>query len=326
MKKLVVIGILILILGIMVSGVSFALMGFSFGGFAEEKYENRETACGTDITRIEIRANIEKVTVLRAEGDSCRVICSENDALKHTVAVEDGVLTVRSEDTRKWYEHIGFNVNVRPKITVYVPPVSCDLDITTDTGDVEIDGAFSWKDIRIRTDTGDVVCRDAAEGSVSVQTSTGDIHWALSEDPLREGLNVAGDLALQVTTGRIRAEHVRCGGNVTIRVSTGKTSLEDFACVNLESAGSTGDITLKDTFVAESLSIRRSTGDVRLENSDAGELHVHTDTGSVTGTLLSPKVFFTETDTGKVQVPRSLTGGECEITTDTGDIRIGIAE
>ena len=42
--------------------------------------------------------------------------------------------------------------------------------------------------------------------------------------------------------------------------------------------------------------------------------------------LLSPKIFFTETSTGKVQVPRSLSGGECGITTSTGDIKLEIAE
>ena len=50
-----------------------------------------------------------------------------------------------------------------------------------------------------------------------------------------------------------------------------------------------------------------------------------TDTGEVKGTLRSEKIFFTESDTGKISVPKSVTGGRCEITTDTGDIEIEIA-
>ena len=49
-----------------------------------------------------------------------------------------------------------------------------------------------------------------------------------------------------------------------------------------------------------------------------------TDTGDVTGTFLSDKVFIYKTDTGDVDLPRTQSGGRCDITTDTGDIRISI--
>ena len=68
--------------------------------------------------------------------------------------------------------------------------------------------------------------------------------------------------------------------------------------------------------------IKRSTGDIRFDNSDATEIFVETDTGNVTGSLLTDKVFITQTDTGNVNVPKTVTGGRCEITTDTGNIKI----
>ena len=63
---------------------------------------------------------------------------------------------------------------------------------------------------------------------------------------------------------------------------------------------------------------------MEFNNCDAETIYVNTDTGSVTGTLLTDKVFIIETDTGSVDVPKSITGGRCEITTDTGNIRITI--
>ena len=135
-----------------------------------------------------------------------------------------------------------------------------------------------------------------------------------------------GDMSFTTSTGHIRAENVCCQGSVFIHVSTGKTQLDDFTCANLETTGSTGDITLKNTAIQGSLNIQRSTGDVKFEDSDAAVIHIETDTGDVTGTLLSPKVFFTETDTGKVDVPRYASGGTCEIKTDTGDIKISVEE
>lgn len=60
------------------------------------------------------------------------------------------------------------------------------------------------------------------------------------------------------------------------------------------------------------------------DGSDAAEIYVRTSTGSVKGTLLSEKVFITETSTGSVSVPKTVTGGKCEIRTSTGDIQIEI--
>jgi len=40
--------------------------------------------------------------------------------------------------------------------------------------------------------------------------------------------------------------------------------------------------------------------------------------------LLTDKVFITKTDTGSINVPDSITGGRCEIKTDTGDIKITV--
>ena len=89
---------------------------------------------------------------------------------------------------------------------------------------------------------------------------------------------------------------------------------------------STGDIEMPQGFTFESVDVSLSTGDVRFDGSDAAELFVKTNTGDVTGTLLSQKVFIANTDTGNVKVPSSITGGRCEITTCTGNIKITVQQ
>ena len=81
---------------------------------------------------------------------------------------------------------------------------------------------------------------------------------------------------------------------------------------------------MEKLIVSQKLSVQRGTGDVWLKESDASEITILTDTGDVTGSLLSEKVFFAVTDTGRVTVPKTITGGMCEIRTNTGDIRIEI--
>ena len=74
------------------------------------------------------------------------------------------------------------------------------------------------------------------------------------------------------------------------------------------------------------MSVKAVTGDVLFENSDAKNVTVKTTTGDVEGNLLTDKAFTTDTTTGKVRVPDSSTGGRCEISTTTGDIKIEIGK
>ena len=152
-----------------------------------------------------------------------------------------------------------------------------------------------YDSLAIKEDTGDIeVPKDFKFGSIDIATSTGDII-------------IAG---------------VTCEGDIVINVSTGKANLTDIKCKSFISDGSTGDISLKNVIATEKFSIERSTGDVKFDACDATEIWVETDTGDVTGKLLSEKIFITETSTGDVNVPKSTNGGKCEITTSTGDIHI----
>ena len=115
-----------------------------------------------------------------------------------------------------------------------------------------------------------------------------------------------------------------CKETLEINVSTGKTNLTDISCKNLISNGTTGDIFLINLLASEKIFIERSTGDINFDGCDANEIQIKTSTGDVEGTFLSDKSFDTETDTGKISVPKGTNGGKCEIVTDTGDIKINI--
>ena len=60
------------------------------------------------------------------------------------------------------------------------------------------------------------------------------------------------------------------------------------------------------------------------KSSRAMELLITTDTGDVTGTLLTEKVFLVRSDTGRIKVPETVSGGTCKIETETGDITVSI--
>ena len=150
--------------------------------------------------------------------------------------------------------------------------------------------------------------------SLAIKEDTGDIE--VPEVFKFKSIDIA------TSTGDINVSNITCGGDIVINVSTGKVNLTDIKCKSFISDGSTGDISLKNVIATEKFSIERSTGDVKFDACDATEIWVETDTGDVTGKLLSEKIFITQTSTGDVHVPKSTNGGKCEITTSTGDIYI----
>ena len=234
---------------------------------------------------------------------------------KHIVSVDDGTLKIKLNDERKWYEHldIGFN---SPKITVYLPESEYGmLYINNSTGDINITGSFGFESIDIRVSTGDVSCSASVVDCLAIKTSTGNIR--------AENLR-CGSAVLTATTGKINLSNLQIDGDLTVGVSTGKTVISSVDCNNFKSSGSTGNITLNSFIARGGMSVSRSTGDVKLNGCDASEIYITTDTGSVKGHLLSEKVFITNTHTGRVNVPKTVNGGRCEITTDTGNIEITV--
>lgn len=110
---------------------------------------------------------------------------------------------------------------------------------------------------------------------------------------------------------------------LTVKTDTGDIEIEEISAKGIKIETSTGDITLKKV-IADKLDIESDTGDVELRDSDANDIEINTSTGDVEGRLLSEKIFTTETSTGRINVPKSLKGDSCRITTDTGDIEITI--
>lgn len=308
---------LVLIGGILFAGV-MSTLGWDFIELSTVKYKTNTYEINKAFDSVSINTDTADIVFAFSDNGVCKVECHEEENAKHSVTVEDGTLTVALIDERSVYDFIGYiGLNFgSPKITVYLPKAEySSLLVKEDTGDIEIPKAFIFKDVDISLSTGDVdFCASASE-VVKIKTTTGDI---------RVGNISAGALDLSVSTGKVTASGVSCEGDITVGVSTGKVNLADIACKSVISSGNTGDIYLNNAIATEKFSIERSTGDVKFYSCDAAEIYVKTDTGDVNGTLLSDKVFIAETGTGSIHVPNSITGGKCEIATNTGDINIGV--
>ena len=278
----------ILFVGVMTS------INWDFLRLSTTAYETNIHEISQDFDRISMNTDTADIVFLISNDGRCSVECYEEENAKHSVTVKDGVLKIEQIGDHS-IGYIGLNFD-SPKITVYLPKAEyASVLIVESTGDIKIPQDFMFENVDISSNTGDVWLNASASGMIKIGTSTGDIH----------------------------VENISAGA-LELTVSTGDVFLTNIGCQNLTSGGSTGDISLKNVIAEARISIERDTGDVRFEGVDAGEIYVTTDTGDVTGTLLTDKQFTAKSDTGRVRVPQSTAGGKCQITTTTGDIRLEI--
>lgn len=304
---------LLVIVGAAVCVGVMQLLKWDFGKLNTKHYGTQVYDITKKFDNISIYTDTSDIAFELAEDGNCKVVCHEDEKMPHSVLVKDGTLEIVLTDNREWWEHIGIG-GEETSISIYLPCAEYEsLYIEETTGDITVPKEFRFENLEIRATTGDVECYASAEESFIIAADTGDIK--------AENIS-AGSIELSVTTGDITLGNAECEGSLKIGVTTGETDIRGVKCESLEAEGDTGDIRLTNVIASGAFSIERTTGDVIFDRCDAAKIFVRTDTGDVNGSLLSEKYFVIETNTGDVDVPRTMGGGKCEIITDTGDIEI----
>lgn len=285
----------LVVVGGLIFGGAMMLLKWDFSLLSTLKYETKEYEISEAYQEISIAINTADVVFVPSEDSKTTVICHEQEKVEHWVVVEDGRLCITANDTRKWYDYIGIQFGT-PKITISIPAGEYGkLWVGASTGDVEIPENFKFESIDIRGSTGDITNRASASGIVKIKMTTGDICVE----------NMSADmLLLDVTTGDMELSGIRCS--------------------IIETNGDTGDLTMTDVVTTGAIVAFRNTGNIKFDKCDSEKLLFSTQTGDITGSLLSDKIFLVESGTGSVKVPKTTEGGECQVRSETGDIKLKI--
>lgn len=305
------------IIGFTMFAFAMTKYNWDFKKLSTEEYETNIHEIAEDFDNISFNTDTPNITFALSDDEKCKIECFESEKSKHLIAVKENTLTIETQNKNNWYDYIGINFH-SPKITVFLPKLAYStLSISQDTGDIIIPKDFSFSATQIRSSTGDVDFLASVEEALEIKTSTGDINVKYT---------TSKSLTLIASTGDITVSNVNCHKDINIKLSTGESNLTDIKCQNLKAQASTGNISLNNVLTNEKFSVKTSTGDVNFDHFDAKEIYIKTDTGNVKGNLLTDKVFITNTDTGNVDVPKTVSGGKCEVVTDTGNIKITINE
>lgn len=244
-----------------------------------------------------------------------------------------GIIFAGAMSMLKW-DFKGLNTTKYETRTHIIEEGFKSISITTDTADIEF--------VKMTGDGCLVLCKELEKEShtVSVVGDTLVIErndtqkwydhisfFSFDTPKIRIELpgNIYSSLTINSNTGDIQIPDDFTFDSIDIKASTGDVSCKASTVNDLKIKLSTGYINAEG-ITAGSINFTTSTGGIKLDKCDAGELVIKTDTGNVSGSLMSSKVFICKTDTGRITVPETTKGGKCEITTDTGDIKLEVEE
>ena len=231
--------------------------------------------------------------IIYSSNNENKVVYSENKKVTIETKVIDGVLTIKQNDNRKFYDML-FNFSDFEVNLYLTEELINSLSIKGQVGDIEINKGFTFSNVGISNSTGDVEFKSNVKNNLSISNSTGDIE----------------------------VENSNVGGSLNIETKTGDIELSNTNCNKLDIKVTTGDTELVNTLVTTDFKMEGSTGDVRFDEFDASNIEVSVGTGNVKGTIKSSKIFIAKSETGSVSVPETVIGGVCKITTSTGNIKI----
>lgn len=314
-RKWAIFGAILVVTGLIICWISYALLGFDFRKLSTVEYTDNTYSVNGSFKDIKIDADTEIITFLPSSDGKCTVECHEIKDAPHEVKNSNNTLIIAESQKKKSW-NISFQAET-PSITIYLPEKEYGkLRIDSDTGDVMIPIDFSFEEIEIDLDTGDVNCLASAKGKIEIKTDTGDISLA---DVSAENMD------LKSHTGKIELSDIKLNNELEIKEDTGAVLMENVSCKQFGSKGSTGKLNMVNVVAEDKFDLERDTGSIEFKDCDGKDIKIKTSTGKVTGSLLTGKNFSVKSSTGKIDVPESSGTGTCEIKTDTGNITITIS-
>ena len=182
---------------------------------------------------IYIDTETSDVIIIPSDVRKTTVTCLEQENMKHRVAVVNGTLEIKLEDTRAFHHHIAINFR-KPQIKVYIPRGEYgNLSIEATTGDVVIQNGFSFENIDVSLTTGDIRCNAYAKKNIKLKVTTGDIRM---EDAR------AWNAELRLSTGNVYMLNVVLSGNLLVYDTTGNVRLNDCDAKDIYIKLTTGNV------------------------------------------------------------------------------------
>lgn len=310
-KAWIAVAVILIATGIVIYVGTLLTVNFDFTRLNTVSFKTNTYNVEEPFTNISVMAAEGDVKLLPSDDGKCRVVCTEGEKIYHSVAVDNNTLTVERFDSRKWYECIGVYWG-KMEITVYLPQYEYEtLYIKSVSGNITIPEAFTLGKAEIKNTSGEVSFKSYVKNDLSVNTVSGDLHLS--------GVN-SKNVDVQSTSGEIDLQEITSAEKISVKTVSGSINLSSINAKTYACKSTSGDIVFSNVIAAEGITVKSVSGNIELLSCDGDTLSIKTTSGDVSGSLLTQKIFITETESGDVDVPNTLSGGKCEIKTVSGNI------
>ena len=209
------------------------------------------------------------------------------------------------------------------------------LTANTVSGDLILRNIEAAEDAFLESISGFMQIENLNATNVTTHSSSGGAALENVSSDFLHTSSVSGDIRVfngsfrdysyfETGSGHIEIVSSECGDQTTRTVS-GNVSLQNVSGTCLSINTSSGEIIISDALYSENVLCHTGSGAILFTGLDAANLEFLSTSGGVSGNLLSPKNFITETVSGFVNVPRSdESNGTCHVSTVSGNISIAI--
>jgi DUF4097 and DUF4098 domain-containing protein YvlB len=261
-----------------------------------------------EIASLEIDSGSAEVEINHTSGDICRVVCAGDKGRPYKVTLDDGTLCVQRVNNRPW-----FPVTLKEdSIRIYLPAREYEsLWVHSASGGVSVPEGFRFDNAIITASSGGVTFASDTIYELNIQTSSGgvavknaspeNLFISASSGGVALSGMAPGRVSLNSTSGSLKLDGIRCGGDLSAEVSS-------------------GSIRLSDVITDGAMTLECTSGSIKLDDCDAAELYIRSTSGSVSGHLLTPKIYSASAVSGSIRVPTGGSGGICDVKTTSGSI------
>lgn len=311
----IIIGLVLLIIGSLICNGVMKAVNYDFSALNIVQYETESYEISDEFQSLRMQGDTLDIELETTEDGKCEVILTKSVKGKHTVSVKDDVLTIKTSDGRDWYEFFGVNT-LRSKAVIRLPKNLYDtLDIKVSNGRMILPKDFAFENVLLQLDAGDIECQSDVNEAFEISLGTGAADF--------ENLH-AKAIKLTVAAASIDMEKLTIDEIMDISINAGAVLLRNIECGEIQYRGGSAETEFEHVISKGDTQIKNTSGDVCFEGCDAKLFRLETTSGDVEGTILSDKVFRTSTVSGDIKVPDCNAGGDFEINTVSGDIRIKI--
>ncbi len=287
---------------LIVVGCCAAFLGFMFNGrninFEANPLPENEMNISDRVDEVEISVLHETVLIEPVEGNNFVLRYKGYFSIS---LYRDAILGIRRNYVQeKWSDNFGIYLGNEPEVYLGVPDkFHGDITISSDSGDIIIDGIELDRPLIIKTEAGEISVEDMDVEQLILESQSGDIG----------------------------VDSVSVEYSSKISAQSGSIDIDTLSGVVIETKASSGDVRMENC-TADNISVRTSSGDIELEDCGCNEsIYLEAESGSIDGKLSDSRdeySIYSSTNSGSNNLPEEKENGSkiLNVKTSSADIDI----